>query len=274
MRLRILASGSSGNATLIDAGGTRVLLDGGLGPRQLARHMRAAGVEPDSLAAVVLSHEHIDHIKGAAAFAQRFGVKLMGSRGTCLAGGFATFARQGPGFEQICAGQTIELAGLSVRPLTIPHDASEPLGFVFRTGEAMLGYATDLGHLPEQVSDALAVCDLVVLESNHDVAMLREGPYPWPLKERVASAHGHLSNADVARFLAERLGPQCHTVVLAHLSEANNHPEVARMSAEQALTRSGRRDVRLEVATRHGTGWLDARRQRAPEAEGDQYRLW
>jgi len=274
VRLRILASGSSGNATLIEAGNTRVLLDGGLGPRKLAQHLRAASVEPDSLAAVFLSHEHIDHIKGAAAFAQRFGVKVMGSRGTCLAGGFMAVRKQGPGFEPICAGQTIELDGLAVRPLAIPHDAAEPLGFVFRASDVALGYATDLGHLPEDVSAALASCDLVVLESNHDVAMLREGPYPWPLKERVASAHGHLSNADVARFLVERLGPQCHTVVLAHLSEVNNHPEVARMSAEQALTRAGRSDVRLEVATRHGTHWLEVRRQRAPQAQGNQYRLW
>jgi phosphoribosyl 1,2-cyclic phosphodiesterase len=275
VRVRILASGSSGNATLIEAGGTRVLLDGGLGPRVLARHLRAAGVEPDSLAAVVLSHEHIDHIKGAAAFAQRFGVRLMGSRGTCAAGGFAAMERALPGFGILCPGESVALGGLSLTPLAIPHDAAGPLAFVFQAGDAVLGHATDLGHLTEDVSAALAGCDLVVLESNHDVAMLRNGPYPWPLKERVAGPHGHLSNADAARFLAERLGPQCHTVVLAHLSETNNHPEVARMAAESALARAGRGDVRLEVATRQGTAWLEVRWQpTATEGERNQYRLW
>ena len=274
MRFRILASGSSGNATLIEAGGTRVLLDGGLGPRILARHMRAAGVEPDSLAAVLLTHEHIDHIKGAAAFAQRFGVGLLGSRGTCMGGGFSAMQRELPGFTVIRAGERIELLQLSLTPLAIPHDAAEPLAFVLQADEATLGYATDLGHLTEDVSAALAACDAVVLESNHDVAMLREGPYPWPLKERVAGPHGHLSNEDAARFLAEQLGPQCRTVVLAHLSETNNHPEVVRMAAEPALARAGRADVRLEVATRYGTEWLDVCPRRAGQAERAQYRLW
>jgi len=274
VRLRIIASGSSGNATLIEAGATHVLLDGGLGPRRLAGHVRAAGIEPDALAAVLLSHEHIDHVKGAAAFAKRFGVKLVGSRGTCMAGGFAAMERERPGFAIARSGEPIALGQLSVTPWSIPHDAAEPLAFVFRTPEAALGYATDLGRLPDEVGAALAACDLVVLESNHDVAMLRDGPYPWPLKERVASAHGHLSNGDAAHFIATRLGPQCHTVVLAHLSETNNHPELARMSAEQALTRAGRKDVRIEVATRHGTGWLDVRPPRAAQAQAEQYRLW
>jgi phosphoribosyl 1,2-cyclic phosphodiesterase len=271
VRFRILASGSSGNATLIEAGATRVLLDGGLGPRQLAQQLRAASVEPDSLAALVLSHEHIDHVKGAAAFARRHHVQLLGSRGTLSAGGFLAMAHTLPGCGVICAGGAVTLGELLVKPVAIPHDAAEPLAFVFQLGEARLGYATDLGHITEDVAVALAACQAVVLESNHDLGMLRSGPYPWPLKERVAGSHGHLSNADAARFVVERMGPQCHTLVLAHLSETNNHPEVARMSAAPALSRAGRRDVRLEVATRHGTGWLEVGATAAGER---QYRLW
>jgi phosphoribosyl 1,2-cyclic phosphodiesterase len=274
VRLRILASGSSGNATLIEAGATLILLDGGLGSRLLAGSVRAAGIEPESLAAVLLSHEHVDHIKGAAAFARRFGVKLMGSRGTCTAGGLAAMERELPGFAIARSGEAIALGQVSVTPWAIPHDAAEPLAFVFRAASATLGYATDLGHLPEDVGAALAACDLVVLESNHDVAMLRDGPYPWPLKERVASAHGHLSNADAAHFIATRLGSQCHTVVLAHLSETNNHPDLARMSAEKALTDCGRKGVRIEVATRHGTEWLHVDPPRTAQPPCEQYRLW
>mgnify|MGYP001766092616 CR=1 FL=1 len=275
VRFRILASGSSGNATLIEAGGTRVLLDAGLGPRVLAGRLRAAGVEPDSLAAIVLSHEHVDHIKGAAAFAARFGLRLMGSRGTRDAGGFASGEAARCGFDLIRPGELHTIEALSLTALAIPHDAAGPLAFVFEVGPLKLGHATDLGHLPEGVAAALAGVDALVLESNHDAGMLRSGPYPWPLKERINGPQGHLSNSDAAGFLAKRLGSRCRTVVLAHLSEVNNHPEVARMAAEPALARAGRGDVRLEIATREGTGWIEiAAAQRVADADRRQFRLW
>lgn len=275
VRFRVVASGSSGNATLIEAGGTRVLLDAGIGPRILAGRLRAAGVEPETLAAVVLSHEHIDHIKGAAAFAGRFGLRLMGSRGTRDAGGFTSREREVPGFDLLHPGELHTIDALSLTALAIPHDAAGPLAFVFAAGRFKIGHATDLGHLPEGVADALADVDALVLESNHDVGMLKAGPYPWPLKERINGPQGHLSNADAARFLAGRLERRCRTVVLAHLSEANNHPEVARMTTETALARAGRADVRLEVASRDGTGWIEVGTPEiADTAERQQYRLW
>ena len=275
VRFRILASGSSGNATLIEAGRTRVLLDAGLGPRILAGRLRAAGVEPDTLAAVILSHEHIDHIKGAAPFAGRFGLRLMGSRGTRDAGGFTSIERELPGFDLIHPGELRTIDALSLTALHVPHDAAGPLAFVFEAGRVKVGHATDLGHLTAEVADALAEVDALVLESNHDVGMLKAGPYPWPLKERINGPHGHLSNVDAASFLAGRLSRRCRIIVLAHLSEANNHPEVARMTAETALARAGRTDVRLEVASRDGTGWIEVgAAELADTAERQQYRLW
>jgi phosphoribosyl 1,2-cyclic phosphodiesterase len=276
LRFRLLASGSSGNATLVEAGETRLLIDAGLGPRILAGRMRAAGVEPETLTAILLTHEHIDHVKGAAAFARRWGVPMAGSRGTRRAAGLSELGAQLPGFDVMRPGEAQVFGAVSVTPVAIPHDAAGPMAFVIRAGAAVLGHATDIGHLTEDLAQALDGCDALAIEANHDFAMLRSGPYPWPLKERIAGPHGHLSNAETARFLAERLGAGCGTVVLAHLSRTNNHPEVARATVEPALVRAGRGHVRVEVAGAEGTaGWIDVRpaagRAELPLA---QYRLW
>jgi phosphoribosyl 1,2-cyclic phosphodiesterase len=133
-------------------------------------------------------------------------------------------------------------------------------------GRARLGHATDLGHVSRGVVAAFRHCDAILLESNHDPAMLRGGPYPWSLKERILSPLGHISNADVARYLATGLGPDCRTVVLAHLSQKNNHPELARGTAEEALRRARRSGVRIELSGEEGTGWIRVAATRGPGA--------
>jgi phosphoribosyl 1,2-cyclic phosphodiesterase len=275
-RFRLLASGSSGNATLIEAGETRLLIDGGLGPRILAGRLRALDVEPDSLSAILLTHEHVDHIKGVAAFARRWGVLVAGSRGTRRAGGFAELALELPGFDLVRPAEARDFGAVSVTPVAIPHDAAGPLAFVLRVGEATLGHATDVGHLTDDLALALEDCDALAIESNHDFGMLRTGPYPWALKERIAGPHGHLSNTETARFLAARLGSRCRTVVLAHLSRTNNHPEVARATVEPALARAGRGDVAVEVADPDGTPcWIEVHgADTDPEGPALQGRLW
>lgn len=273
LRFRVLGSGSSGNATLVEFGGTRLLIDAGLGPRTLAERLQSAGVDPTALAAVLLTHEHGDHARGAAAFSAKWGVPLYGTRGTYAAAGLG--AQEVAGYQVLEAGATRRFGALAVSAIRVPHDAAEPIAFVVAAdGGAVLGHATDLGVLSRGLVQSFAACDAVLVESNYDPEMLRNGSYPWSLKERILGPHGHLSNGDVGRFLSAGLGSACRTVVLAHLSENSNHPEVARMCAEQSLLKGGRRDVRLELTTREGTGWIDVVPAKAPSRKEAQLRLW
>ena len=261
LRFRVLGSGSGGNATLVEGGGARVLLDAGLGPRQLAERLESSGVDPASLDAVFVSHEHGDHARGAAAFSARWGVPLALTRGTFRAAGLA--AAKLPAWVEIAPGETRTIRRLAVRAVAVPHDAAAPLAFVVSAGASSLGHATDLGHLGRGLVEALRGCDAVLVESNYDPAMLRDGPYPWSLKERILGPFGHLSNEDVGRLLRRGLGEACRTVVLAHLSQKNNHPELALQAAEEALERACRRDVGVALAPPEGTGWIAVRASRA-----------
>jgi phosphoribosyl 1,2-cyclic phosphodiesterase len=254
LRFRVLGSGSAGNATLVEGGGARVLLDAGLGPRQLAERLQSAGVDPAEIDAVFVSHEHGDHARGAAAFSARFGVPLAGTRGTFVAAGFAEAKLAA--YETITAGASRSLGRMVVRTLPVPHDAAAPLAFVVSCGEASIGHATDLGHLGRRLVEAMGGCDALLVESNYDPAMLRDGPYPWSLKERILGPLGHLANGDVGRLLEKGLGPHCRRVVLAHLSRKNNHPELALQAAEEALARARRADVHVSLAAPEGTGWI------------------
>lgn len=272
LRFRVLGSGSSGNATLVEGGGTRILLDAGLGPRELAERLLSAGVDPSSIDAIFLSHEHSDHARGAASFSRKWGVRIVGSRGTYAAASLG--ASEIAGFDVLDPGASREIGSLAVRAIPIPHDAAEPMAFVVSSGGVSLGHATDLGHLGRPVIEGFAGCQAVLVESNYDPGMLRDGAYPWSLKERILSPLGHLSNGDVARYLERDLPDACETVVLAHLSRNNNHPEVARMAAEIALGRGGRAGVRLEMTGALGTQWIEAQTPIAPPAPIGQMRLF
>jgi len=266
LRFRVLGSGSDGNATLVEGGGARVLLDAGLGPRQLAERLAAAGVDPASLGAIFVSHEHGDHARGAAAFSRKWGVPIAGSRGTLAAAGLAQHKL--PPLEPIEPGATLAIGRLTIRAVAVPHDAARPLAFVLSAVGVTFAHATDVGHLARPLVEALRGCDALLLESNYDPALLRDGPYPWSLKERILGPLGHLSNGDVARLVEKGLGEQCRHVVLAHLSRRNNHPELALLAAEEALARAGRRGVRLTVAGAAGSEWITVRPGRA-EARRD-----
>jgi phosphoribosyl 1,2-cyclic phosphodiesterase len=271
-RFRVLGSGSSGNATLVEGGGTRILIDAGLGPRELAERLQSAGVDPASLDLVLLSHEHGDHARGAASFSRKWGVRLSGTRGTYAAAGLG--ATEIAGYDVLAGGATREIGALSVAAVPVAHDAAEPIAFVVSCGGRSLGHATDLGHLGRPFTAAFGSCSALLLESNYDPVLLRDGPYPWSLKERILSPLGHLSNGDVGRYLASGLPEACETVVLAHLSRKNNHPDVALMVAETALERSGRDDVRVELTAPDGTSWLDVGPAPARPANAGQMTLF
>jgi phosphoribosyl 1,2-cyclic phosphodiesterase len=272
-RFLILGSGSSGNATLVEGAGTRLLLDAGLGPRRLAECLRNAGVDPASLSALLLSHEHNDHVLGAAAFSRRHRVPIYGSRGTRAALG-AT-AREAESFEVFKSGDVFRVGALSISAPPVPHDAVEPVAFLVACDDRTFGHATDLGHIPDELTRALGTCHALVLEANYDPAMLRSGPYPWALKQRIASPRGHASNAEAVRFVKNHLGSGCRTLVLAHLSESNNHPDVIRLAMAQALREIGRPDLRIEIAERRGDGgWIEIVTPRGETTQAEQLTLW
>ena len=268
----MLGSGSSGNTTLVEAQGTRLLVDAGLSCREMGERLDSSGVDPASLAAVLVSHEHQDHARSAAAFSRRWGVRLMGSAGTYAALGLdqAEIA----GYDVLEPNREVAIGAITVRPLPVPHDASGPLAFVLSCGDTAIGHATDLGHLQRGLVEAFRACDAVLIESNYDAGLLREGSYPWSVKARILGAWGHLSNDDIGRYLAQGLGEACRTVVLAHISQNNNHPELVRMTAEQALQRRGRSEVALTLTTPEGTGWLEVEPPAGASRAAKQLRLF
>jgi phosphoribosyl 1,2-cyclic phosphodiesterase len=330
MRMTVLASGSKGNSTVISSSRTRVLVDAGLSCRELLKRMSIAGEDPAQLNAILITHEHQDHIAGLSVLARRLNipvfftepthrawVRMVTPRTTMtyakwldhvqrekearaaavaaiapnsdLAGQLADESRiiagiaaeaaaalshsdarsddpntppelpLDPDEEDLCApesqmaaaqkpdpaylpaveyfhsGTRFSIGDIDITPFTIPHDAADPCGFVFESEGIRMALATDLGYMPPNVKSALKRIDVLLLESNHDLEMLRDGPYPWSVKQRVLSRVGHLSNHATAEFLQKDYDGGASWIILGHLSESNNAPELARLSAEQAL---------------------------------------
>jgi phosphoribosyl 1,2-cyclic phosphodiesterase len=303
--MTVLASGSKGNATVIAAGSTRILVDAGMSCRELMKRMAMVGEDPELLDAILITHEHVDHVAGLSVLARRLRIPVFFTEGTHRAwvrmmtprttmsyakwlemvqrekveraervatavaiedeptlvddpleaeatacsetdpqasGEEATPKAKAnpaalPVVEYFRAGQPFSIGEIDVNPFTIPHDAADPCGFVFhaRSESIRMAIATDLGYVPPNVKMALRGVDVLLLESNHDLEMLKVGPYPWSVKQRVLSRVGHLSNAAAAEFLMRDYDGGAHTIVLGHLSEQNNLPELARFAAEQAI---------------------------------------
>ena len=340
VRFTVLASGSKGNSTIVCGGRTRILVDAGLSCRELFRRMRLAEEDPATLDAIVITHEHQDHVNGLAVTARKLGIPVYFTEAThrawmrwltprrqmtykqwlelcrkqaaereaepevtaqeaaadnadpedagpeeaeveCLvhagapsqpAGVEASQAAEPalsdapslkpptlkedptwlPAVEYFSAGEPFSIGDIALSPFTIPHDAADPVGFVLSAEGVRMGFATDLGYIPPNVKEQLQDLDLLLLESNHDLEMLRDGPYPWSVKQRVLSRVGHLSNDATSEFLSTEYDGQAAYVILAHLSENNNLPELARVAAERALV--GRASLlanRLLLAEQH-----------------------
>ncbi len=237
----VLASGSKGNCTVISSSGTRLLVDAGLSCRELLDRMRACGLDPHGIDAIVITHEHSDHIGGLRVLAKRLRLPVYITGPTYHA--YQKFARDHTGnrielarVEHFCAGSVFQIGDITVTPFTISHDAVDPVGFTFRSDGVKVGVCTDLGYITRNVRDHLRGCHVLMIESNHDIEQLRGGPYPWSVKQRVMSRVGHLSNDALADFLTSDYDGAAEFLILAHLSEQNNHPEIARMTAERALS--------------------------------------
>jgi phosphoribosyl 1,2-cyclic phosphodiesterase len=282
MRMTVLASGSKGNSTLVSSSRTRILVDAGLSCRELLKRMHMANEDPAAIDALLVTHEHQDHVQGLAVLARKLGVPVyfteathrawmrwmmphkrmtyaawLAQRQQDLAQAAALPADEKascteeaspsssptvqedpcslPGVEYFVAGSGFSIGDIAVTPFTIPHDAADPVGFVFEADGVRMAIATDLGYMPPNVKMAIRNCDVLMLESNHDLEMLREGPYPWSVKQRVMSRVGHLSNEALSDFLEKNYDGNASYVILAHLSECNNLPALARVTAERAL---------------------------------------
>ena len=239
MRVIILGSGSSGNALYIEAGETSALVDVGLSAKETARRLSEAGVDPTRINAIVVTHEHSDHIKGVRVFSKTANVPVYISeetRSECRWSGGEAGIQWG---ETILSSDPFQIGKLDFHPFSIPHDGIDTFAYTVEAEGIKIGIVTDLGYITNLVAQRLLGCNMVVIESNHDKDMLKVGPYPWSLKQRIASNTGHLSNDETARWLREDFDGQAEYIMLAHLSKQCNHPELARLSALEALDTRG-----------------------------------
>jgi phosphoribosyl 1,2-cyclic phosphodiesterase len=337
MRMTVLASGSKGNSAIVASDRTRVLVDAGLSCRELLRRMQQVGEDPAGLSAILVTHEHQDHVAGLSVLARRLRIPVFFTEPThrawmrmltpkttmtyaqwldklakereqraaasvpqISAAGATSVGAEGPSVSEAASsldpalnracdpdaqlpdpdddceppelrsaatrpdptwlpaveyfrsGTAFSIGDIDVCPFTIPHDAADPCGFVFSSQGIRMAIATDLGYMTPNVKSALRNVDVLLLESNHDLEMLKDGPYPWSVKQRVLSRVGHLSNLACAEYLQRDYDGGAHTIILGHLSESNNAPELARISAEQAIgDRMRLLGNRIVLATQH-----------------------
>jgi phosphoribosyl 1,2-cyclic phosphodiesterase len=250
MRFASIGSGSQGNGTVVEAAGSALLIDCGFGIERTLSGLAGLGLVPADLAGVLVTHEHADHAQGVAAFARSHGLTVLATAGTLRA-----MRVRGCRTQVISSHRDFELGAFSVRPVVVPHDAREPVQYVLAHAGRRLGVLTDAGHVTPHMLAAYGRCQSLLLECNHDPALLWQGRYPPALKRRVAGPHGHLNNGQAAGMLARLKHDGLERVVLAHLSEQNNTPGHARAAAGQALAGS---TVALAVATQHeGFGWSE-----------------
>lgn len=221
----VLASGSKGNAIYISNGQTSILLDAGLSGVEIERRLKSRGLSPQKLDAIIVSHEHNDHIQGVGILSRRFGLPVYMNRKTGRAALSALGELRDMQFFE--CGSTFSVKTLSVQPFSVSHDAEDPAGFTVQQNGVKIGIATDLGIATSLVKEHLKNCNLMIIEANHDPDMLLQGPYPWPLKQRIKSRSGHLSNSDARHLLQELKHDALAHVILGHLSEVNNTPQKA-----------------------------------------------
>jgi len=256
-----LFSGSSGNAIFIGTEKTKILIDAGVSKKKIVQALKSIGEEPGELNAVLVSHEHNDHIRGVGFLSRGFDVPVYANEGTWMSmesklGGIRTYNRR-----TFDTGKGFEIYDLFIHPFEIPHDASDPVGFNIYAGGKKITIATDIGHMTRTLLSNLMESDLLFLESNHDVDMLMVGPYPWSLKQRIMGKKGHLSNEMAGKVIAYLAEKGMRNFIIGHLSKVNNFPELAYRTVYNELASKKievGRDVSLNVALRNEVGQVVA----------------
>lgn len=243
-----LASGSKGNSIYISDGQTSVIIDAGLSGIEIQRRLAARNLSADNLGAIIVSHEHSDHIKGAGILSRRFKLPVFINQKTEAAAEGLGGLHEIRSFE---CGTAFSMGKMRIHPFSISHDAEDAAGFTIKQNGTAMAIATDLGMATALVKEHLKHCSLLILEANHDPQMLEDGPYPWPLKQRIQSRVGHLSNCDSKKLLCELQHDNLQHVILAHLSETNNTPQKAYDEVVQALTRC---NPQITVADQYASG--------------------
>lgn len=254
MKVQSISSGSSGNCVYVESDQVCFLVDAGKSGRQIQEILQAAGIDPGRLDGIFVTHEHADHIQGVGVLSRRFRIPVFANENTW--GAMAKrLGRIAPNHRMVFRNdQAFEWKGLEVRAIPIHHDAVDPVGYTFTSREEKATILTDTGFLDDRIMDRIADSNIFYLEANHDVAMLLNGPYPEPLKERVLSNRGHLSNRQAGLALASLLRGEDEAVLLAHLSEENNTPEISLATVRAVLMEEGidpDRGMTIKVAPRH-----------------------
>lgn len=246
-----LISGSSGNATIISDGETTLLTDCGMSGKGLAAALDNIGIPVDSISGVLVTHEHSDHVKGIGVIARRYGFKVYASDGTLSS--MTDCKINDDLLVPICADKDFQIGTIGIKPFSIPHDAAEPLGFSYFADDQKVSLATDIGEVNDYIYDNIKGSSTVLLESNHDVEMLRYGSYPYYLKQRILSNHGHLSNENAAKTAVRLAESGTEHLLLGHLSRENNLPDIAYMTTANALKNNDitEADIDLKVADRY-----------------------
>jgi phosphoribosyl 1,2-cyclic phosphodiesterase len=241
----VLGSGSRGNCTLVESGSTTILVDAGFSGKEIRRRLALVDRSPEELTAIVVTHEHGDHISGVGVLSRKYHLPVYANAGTHL----ASEARVKKLHKRVefGTGEPFTIDGLAIHPFRVSHDTADPVGFVISDAHAAVAYCTDTGRVSKLIAHHVRKCRALILEANHDQQMLMDGPYPMPLKQRVRSNQGHLANGDAARFLAGLVDSSLQYVVLAHLSETNNLPEVALARVKKEL-QSMEIDFKIVVA--------------------------
>jgi phosphoribosyl 1,2-cyclic phosphodiesterase len=265
VKFTILGSGSSGNCAYVETENCRVLIDAGFSPRQIRTRLASIGRTPENLTAILITHEHSDHIAGLLGIADKFHIpvycnrdtqdatiwtfKNKWSKKTNLALEAADTFKSKIDWQLFTTGGSFEIADILIETFSIPHDAQDPVGFLLRTARGNIGFATDLGHTTKLVLDRIRAANVLVLESNHDVKMLQDCPRrAWPLKQRILGRHGHLSNVAAAEAAAQIMSAELKYLYLAHLSRECNKPELAQHVMAEQLHHIGATHVRLQLA--------------------------
>jgi len=244
VRVAVLGSGSRGNSTLVATEKTRLLVDAGFSKRETYERLAAVGEKCNGFDALVISHEHTDHVRGLGALVRDLKFPVYINEATRHA---VPCDRRLKAFEVFAAGQKFTIGDIEITPFSVPHDAIDPVAFILEAEGIRIGLVTDLGYITELVKQHVRGCHCLIFESNHDLEMLKVGPYPWHVKQRVMSRQGHLSNRATAEFLSGDFDGAARVLVLAHLSENNNHPEIARLTALDALAERGSRSNGVEL---------------------------
>ncbi len=250
MKLCPLCSGSSGNATYIEAGGTRILIDAGLSCKRITELLDRIGVDVRSLSGIFITHEHDDHIRGVNILSKKFDLPVYANADTWS---MMRDKLDGVAPKNVCVFESdcdFYLAGMRVLPFSVPHDAIHCVGFTVTAEGHKVGVCTDLGHVDARILSILSGCELLLFEANHDVDMLMAGSYPYLLKKRILSGNGHMNNDDCGKALVKLYATGVKNVILGHLSKENNYPELAMVAVRAALEEAGIGDMQIAVAAR------------------------